>query len=150
MTLSESSTKLRGSFLGPVMKVKEDVDWSCSHLKAWQNWKFKISPLHDSQFLLAFWLGSYLGLITEAPICSLSMRQGFFQHGSCVLTDSILNMSIPREKRRCQSLRAWTHYWHSTISAESNCSEQSQRNFRIKTGRGAENTPLDGGASKNL
>ena len=33
MTLSGSSKKLGGSFLGPIMQVKEDVDWSYSHLK---------------------------------------------------------------------------------------------------------------------
>lgn len=133
-----------GSFYSrSTMQMKEDVGRSYSHFKVWLSWKSKISPFHDWQLMLAFGEAFIWGWWLEHQYVVFPRGQGFFQHGSCVLTGSTLNMRF-QGKWSCQPLTAWTrelaqhHFcsiWLFIQSSRTDLPESRQ-------GRGVQTTPL--------
>lgn len=98
-----------------------------------------------------FWLGSYLGLITGAPICGLPTWPALLPAWQLCSDREYPKHEPSKWTEPASFWRSGPKNWHSTISAESDCWEQSQRPPRIKTReRGTDCPSCMGGASENL
>lgn len=98
-----------------------------------------------------FWLGSYLGLIPVVPICGLPTWPVLLPAWQLCSGRQYPKHEPSKWTEAASFWRPGPKIWHSTISAASDCLEQSQRPPRIKTReRGRGRPSCMGGASKNL